>query len=441
MRSGKKWRLVCASVLMAVATPLLVSSGGAAAQQDEVDGAGSSSRAEWVGTWATAVTAAETTGVSRTGFTNTSLRMIVRTSVGGDQVRIRLSNVFGENAVAVGAATVALPNLTTPAVHDIDPATLRTLTFNGRTSTTMLRGQELLSDPVDLSIPDLQPLSITVYFPAATGPTTWHFTSRQAGFTGPGDLSRTTVSGFTAGRSCCWFFLSGVDVLRRKDNGSIVVLSDSMGDGNATTLNANRRWPDLLAERLLAERRNGKVPGVLNLSLAGNRLNHEGTEPGAGGFPGFAQLGTNAAARLDEDVFSETGVRTVVFDLGINDIWLNNDSADAIINTIRQVAAQVRQRDLRFVVATLGPYEGFAVTPGAPAGEWTPEKDATRNAVNEFLRTSDEFDGLIDFDEALRDPANPSRLRAEYDSGDHIHPNDLGSQAMADAVPLGVLDL
>jgi lysophospholipase L1-like esterase len=181
------------------------------------------------------------------------------------------------------------------------------------------------------------------------------------------------------------------------------------------------------------------VPGVLNASLAGNRLNHEGPEPGAGNFPGFVQLGTNAGARLNEDVFPQTGVHTVLFDLGINDIWMTGDSADAIIDAIRKDASQVRERGLSFVVATLGPFEGFEVTPGTPLGEWTPDKEATRNAVNSFLRTSREFDGLLDFDKLLRDPAHPSKLRAEFDSGDHIHPNDAGNQAMADLVPLRLL--
>lgn len=441
MRSGRKWRVVCASAVLAVAVPVLVSSGNSAAQQDEP--AVTASVTEWVGSWATAVTGAEPAGGSaRIGFNNQSVRMIVHLSVGGEQVRVRLSHVFGEATATVGRATVAMPNTSTPELSDIDPATLHDLTFNGRVSTTVLKGQELLSDPVDLQVGDLQDLVVTVYFPVPSGPVSWHATSQQTSFTGAGDLSTAAGgAGFTIVRNCCWYVLSGVDVLRDKATGSIVVLGDSIGDGNGSTLNANKRWPDLLAKRLIDTRYNGKVPGVLNASLAGNRLNHEGPEPGAGGFPGFVQLGTNAGARLNEDVFPQTGVRTVILDLGINDIWLNGDSADAIIHAIRQAGVQVRERGVRLVVGTLGPYEGFAVTPGSPAGEWTPEKEATRNAVNDFLRSSTEFDGVIDFDAVLRDPANPSRLRAEFDSGDHIHPNDAGDQAMADFVPLHLLGL
>ena len=222
-------------------------------------------------------------------------------------------------------------------------------------------------------------------------------------------------------------------MLRHTNYGPVVVLGDSLGDANGSTLDANTRWPNLLYSRLLAARGND-APAVLNASLAGNRLNHEGTEPGAGGFPGFAELGTNALARLDDDVFDQIGTRTVITDLGINDIWMSNDSADAIIATLRQVNQQVKEHGAVSLVATLAPYKGN----GGP-GVWTPEKDATRQAVNAYLRSSDEFDGVIDFDAVLRDPADPAQLRPAYDSGDHIHPNDLGNQAMADAISLQML--
>lgn len=434
MKTPRKWRSVGAAVLLAVTLPAVVSTGSTAAPGD---GSDFNRSREWVGTWAAAVTGAEPTGSARNGFNNQTVRMIVHVSVGGEKVRVRLSHVFGEATATIGHATVAKPNTATPELNDIDPATLRDLTFNGRQSTTMLRGQELLSDPVNLRVADLSDLVVTVYFPVPSGPVSWHATSQQNSFAGAGDLSTSdTGTGFTTTRTCCWYALSGVDVLRHRPDGSIVVVGDSLGDANGSTLNANKRWPDLLAKRLVEARHGNDAPGVLNASLSGNRLNHEGPEPGAGGFPGFVQLGTNAGARLNEDVFPQTGVRTVLFDLGINDIWMTGDSADAIIDAIRKVGTQVKERGLRFIPATLGPFEGFAVTPGAPAGEWTPEKEATRNAVNQFLRTTHEFDGLIDFDAVLRDPAAPSKLRAEFDFGDHIHPNDAGNQAMADAIPL-----
>jgi lysophospholipase L1-like esterase len=204
-------------------------------------------------------------------------------------------------------------------------------------------------------------------------------------------------------------------------------------------LDANHRWPNLLYARLASAEGND-APAVLNAGLAGNRLNHEGTEPGAGGFPGFDELGSNALARLDDDVFAETNPRTVITDLGINDIWMSDDSAAAIIATLRQLNQQIKEHGLRSLVATLGPFEGLApFDPADPNLVWTPEKEATRQAVNDYLRHSTEFDGVIDFDKVLRDPANPAQLLPSLDSGDHIHPNDAGNQLMANAVPLRLL--
>lgn len=389
---------------------------------------------QWANTWVAATTHGNLTGSTNAGFNNQSVRSIVHTTVSGSQVRIRLSNEDGDQAVTVGHATVAEPDLSTASLSDIDPSSLRELTFNGQSSAVMNKGAELLSDPVDLAVKREQDLVITVYFPTPTGPTTFHGQSQQNNFVGPTDLAEDiSGAGFTITRDCCWFFLSGVDVLRHTNYGPVVVFSDSLGDANGSTLNANTRWANLLYARLVAAHGNN-APAVLNASVAGNRLNHEGTEPGAGGFPGFPQLGTNALARLDDDVFDLIGVRTVITDIGINDIWMSNDSAAAIIASLRQVNQQIKERGIRSLVATLAPYKGN----GGP-GVWTPEKDATREAVNAYLRSSSEFDGVIDFDSALRDPADPARLLPAHDSGDHIHPSDLGNQAMADAISLSML--
>lgn len=440
MSTPKRWRAVAAvATLTIVGTPAFVASAGQASGGDVERHEGPSQEGAWAGSWAAAVTRGNATGLTNTGLNNQSVRMVVHTSLGGDRLRIRLSNIYGEQAVRVGHATVAMPNTqTTDDLSDINPETVRELTFGGASTATMPRGAELLSDPVDLPLGDQQDLVVTLYFPTATGPTTFHGQSQQTNFIGATDLSTAAGgSGFTIRPNCCWFFLSGVDVQRRHAPGSVIVFSDSMGDGNGSTVNANRRWPDLLADRLIDDRPDVRTPGVLNLSLAGNRLNHEGAEPGAGGFPGYHQLGSNALSRLNEDVFAQTGARTVITHLGINDIWMTGDSAEAIIATLRQVNQQVKQRGLTSLVATLAPYEGH----GNP-GVWTPEKEATRQAVNAYLRNNAaEFDGLVDFDAALRDPEQPSRLRPDFDSGDHIHPNDAGNQAMADAVQLRLLDL
>ncbi|WP_410809516.1 SGNH/GDSL hydrolase family protein [Micromonospora sp. 067-2] len=425
--------MAAAAALLVAGAPAVVASAGGSGTA-----AGRPDRSDWAGSWAAAVTRGNSVGLTNTGLNNQSVRMVLHVSVGGPALRVRLSNLYGEQAVRVGRATVARPNTATAEdVSDIDPASLRPLSFTGDASATINRGAELLSDPLTFPVADDSDLVVTLHFPTPTGPTTFHGQSQQTNFIGAGDLTGAADgTGFTIRPNCCWFFLSGVDVQRRATPGALVVLSDSLGDGNGSTVNANRRWPDLLADRLLAARPDRRTPGVLNLSLAGNRLNHEGTEPGDGNYPGYFQLGPNAAARLNEDVFPQTGVRTVVTHLGINDIWMSNDSPDAIIATLRQINQQLQQRGLTSLVATLAPYEGH----GAP-GVWTPEKDATRQAVNTYLRGSREFDGLLDFDRVLRDPAQPSRLLPAYDSGDHIHPNDAGNQAMADSVPLRLLGL
>ncbi|MFG1656146.1 SGNH/GDSL hydrolase family protein [Micromonospora chersina] len=426
--------MASAATLLIAGTPAVTASAGPTDTESARHG-----RAEWAGTWAAAVTRGNTVGLTNTGLNNQSIRMTVQTTVGGDRLRVRLTNLYGEQAVKVGHATVARPDTATEDRSDIDPATVRELTFQGASSTTINKGAELLSDPLPYPVEEQEDLVVTLYFPVLTGPVTFHGQSRVTNFIGATDLTTAVTSPeFTRKIDCCWMFLSGIDVERRLSPGSVVVLGDSIGDGNGSTVNADRRWPDLLAQRLIDARPEVRTPGVLNLSLSGNRLNHEGTEPGAGGFPGYYELGPNALARLNEDVFPQTGVRTVITHLGINDIWMNGDSSEAIIASLRQLNQQVQERGLTSLVGTITPYEGN----GGP-GVWTEEKEATRQAVNTWLRGAGaaEFDGVLDFDAVLRDPTHPSRLLPAYDAGDHIHPNDAGAQAMADAVPLRLLGL
>lgn len=433
MNNPRKWRSLAATgLLAAVVSTVLVASTGEAAE------ARHRSSQDWVGSWAAAVTRGNLTGSTFVGLNNQSVRMIVHGSVGGSKIRIRLTNLHGEKAVTVGRATVAKPNTATPELSDIDPATARELTFGGSPSFVMPRGAELLSDPVALPVGNDEDLVVSVYFPVSTGLTTFHSTTRQNNFVGPGDLvSDPGGAGYTTTRTCCWFFLSGVDVLRKDAAGSVIVFGDSLADGHGTTFNGNMRWPDQLFDRLQRKIRPSQLPGVLNISRGGARLTHEAIEPGDGGFPGFPELGNNAFSRLNEDVFSETGAHAVILDLGINDIWMNNDSADTIIAAIRQLNQQIRQRGYTVIVGTLGPFNGLN---GGTALVWTPEKEATRNAVNDYLRTHrNEFDAVVDFDKIVRDPADPTKLKPEFDPGDHIHPNDIGSKAMADAIPLNLI--
>jgi lysophospholipase L1-like esterase len=426
MHISSSWRAVAVTAALTLAGTSLAGASSSQGQQDDA----------WVGTWATAVTHGDATGSTNAGLTDQSVRLLVRPTVGGDRIRIRLSNIYGEKTVTVGAATVAKPNKSTPELSDIDPNTLRTLTFNGSGSASMVKGSELLSDPVNLRLGTLDDLVISLYFPENTGPTTFHGSSIQDNFVGPTNLvTQPGGAAYTLTRRCCWFFLSGVDVQTDDSAGSIVVLGDSISDGTNSTPNANNRWPDQLAERLAAGSGHKPFPSVLNAGLAGSRLNHEGTEPSDNGaFPGFGEVGVNSLARLNEDVFAQTDVRTVITELGINDIWMSDDSAAEIIGALRQVNVQAKERGLRSLVTTITPFEGLSGT-----DSWTPAKEVTRQAVNSYLRSSHEFDGVLDFDKVLRDPAAPSKLLAALDSGDHIHPNDTGYQAMAASVPLNLV--
>lgn len=432
--SSSSWRKTAVLGSAVVAAAGLIVGGGGLAAAANPHHNGPPSHLVWANTWMAAVTHGDSAGSTNAGLNNQSVRLIVHTTVSGGAVRIRISNQHGDQAITVGHATVAKPDTSTATEADILPKTLRELSFGGQPSTLIQKGASVLSDPVGMAVGSQQDLVVSIYFPTPTGPTTFHSTSRQTNFVGPTDLAdQADGTGYTTTRTCCWFFLSGVDVLRPATAGPVVVFGDSIGDSNGSTLDANTRWPNLLYARL-ARVWGSSAPAVLNASLAGNRLNHEGTEPGAGGFPGYAELGTNAISRLDTDVYAETNVRTVITDLGINDIWMSDDSAAAIIATLRQLNQQLQEKGIRSLVATLGPYKGML-----PAETWTPEKEATRQAVNAWIRSQREFDGVIDFDKVIRDPADPSQLNPALDSGDHIHPNDAGNQKMADAVALGLL--
>lgn len=376
--------------------------------------------ARWTGTWGTALTAASAsnTNGSLEGFTDQSVRMIVRTSVGGEKVRIRVSNAFGTQAITVGHATVGIPSAS--GSPDLVAGSVKELTFNGSESFTLYKGTEALSDPVDFAVPALSELAVTLYFPTATGPTSFHWTSRQTSYVYAGDQAENVSGAGNTAAFNSFYFLAGVEVASRTALGTVVVLGDSISDGFNTTLNGNKRWPDALANRIVATLPHLGDPGVLNAGLSGNQVTDAGP---------FVPVGLNALARLDWDVYGQIGVRSVIVELGINDIQIANHPAERVIGGLDQLVKQLEAKGLRVLVCTLGPFEGFP--------SWTPEKEAQRLAVNAFIRA--EFDHVVDMDAVLRDPAAPSKVKAQFDSGDHIHPNDAGSAAVAAAVPLWLL--
>lgn len=382
--------------------------------------------ARWQGAWGTAPAGSPLDAGLQT-FSNQTVRLIVRLNAGGNRVRIRLSNEMGSTPLTIGAAAIGLR----AAVSDVAPGTMRALTFGGRAGVTIPPGAPALSDPVDLNLAPLSDVAVSLYLPGTTRAGTLHGTALQSGYVSPaGDF--TNASAIKVERTITvWPFLSAVDV----DAGgpAIVALGDSITDGTRSTIDANSRWTDVLARRLQGTResrgdtRNGQQarPSVINRGISGNRLLSNSPNPLAG---------RSAQERFERDVLATSGVRHLVVLIGINDIGNSSAAspvtADDLIAGYRQLIARARAQRIAVIGATLLPFEGAAY--------YSPEKEALRQAVNAWIRDGGEFDAVIDFDRATRDPARPSRLLPTYDSGDHLHPGDLGYQAMGNAVPLEV---
>jgi lysophospholipase L1-like esterase len=337
-------------------------------------------------------------------------------STGGESVRVRVTNTFGQRSLRVGRASVAVQGADASAV----PGTMRPLTFNGRPEVTVAAGGRALSDPVSLDVAALSSLLVSVYVPEATGPVTNHPFTAQGNFLTVGDRTLAeTAEGY--GDTPCWMLVDGVDVRApERVIGSVVALGDSITDTATTTGNANRRWPDYLSRRLNA--RPGPTLSVVNAGLGGNRL----LEPREG----EPYWGVPALARLERDVFTQTGVRAVILLEGTNDIGYSAPAA-AIIAGYLQVIAQTHAQGLPIFGGTVPPFGGSFVD--------TPERREIWAEVNEWIRTSGEFDGVIDFARALGSADDPATLDPAYDSGDHLHPNDAGCEAMANAIDLSAL--
>jgi lysophospholipase L1-like esterase len=399
---------------------------------------------QWVGTWGTAPAGPPLAANLQT-FTDQTLRLIVHTSIGGSRVRIRISNELGTTPLRIGEAHIALRQ----GGANIAAGRDRPLTFGGNTAITIPPGAPVLSDPVDLDVPALSDLAISLHLPGTVQANTIHGSAFQTNYVSlPGNF--TSAATFPTGRTITsWPFLTEVDV-SAPGAASIVTLGNSITDGANTTIDANHRWPDLLALRLQTTRDlpgatagagknapaglvawNARL-GVVNRGIGGNRLLRD---------PGEQPLfGRSALARFDRDVLATAGVRYMTVLIGINDIGhpgtgtipiSEEPTVNDLIQGYRQLIARAHAKGIAVYGATLTPFEG-TVFPGY----YSPEKEQLRQAVNNWIRSGDEFDGIIDFDRAVRDPSHPTRMLPAYDSGDHLHPNDLGMQAMANAIPL-----
>ena len=389
----------------------------------DVSALGRNGNEHWVGTWSAALHQPDlgVPGLSNPGFNNQTVRQIAHISIGGRQVRLRLSS-FGALNVAIGTVHVALRS----AGSAIVPGTDRMLTFGGKASITIPAGAPILSDPVDLNVPALSDLAVSIFVPGKSGPAAWHFESRQTAYISPaGDFTASAAMPGDSTTAVAFFWLADVEVLAPRQTGAIVILGDSITDGTQSTVDANNRWPDQLARRLL-EQRGNQTMSVLNEGIAGNRLLRDSLAP-------------SALARFDRDVLSQTGVTHVIVGLGGNDIFTINPGEEATVDEViqghRQLIERAHENGLKIYGCTLNPVEGFLV-PGTPLPVFTPANEVKRQAVNQWIRTSGEYDAVIDFDLLLRDPNSPSRISSLYDSGDHGHPTDAGYKALADAIDL-----
>lgn len=387
----------------------------------------------WIGTWSASPQPVwepdffAPVGIPRS-LRNQTVRQVARVSLGGSRVRVELSNEYGEQPLVIGAARVALAGERGVVV----PGSDRALTFGGSPSATVPPGAPILSDPVDLAVPALGSVAVSLFLPEITPTTTWHNEGVQTAYiSGEGDL--TGAAGFEPAQTVLSrIFLSGIMVDAAPGARAVVTFGDSITDGATSTPDANRRWPDFLAARLVGA---GANVAVLNEGISGARVLRD-------------RMGDNALARFDRDVLSHAKADTVVLMMGINDIgWPGTilvpkgepaPSADEIIAGYRQLIDRAHARGMRILGATLTPFED--TFRGNPLfGYYDEAKEAKRQAVNAWIRTGGAFDGVIDFDAVARDPANPKHIRAEFDSGDHLHPQDTGYEAMAESVDLGLL--
>ena len=372
----------------------------------------------WVGTWSASPHAA----ASPVRINGQTLRQLVCTSVGGERLRVRFSNAYGTSDVVIGAAHVATSAGGTAILAGSD----RTLRFNGSPTITIPAGALVVSDAVTLDAPALGDLAVSLYLPGNVAAATQHEVALQTNYLSmPGDFTGAIT--FTATPTQSYYFLTAVEVRASENARAIVTIGDSVTDGFASTPDTNQRWPNLLAERLQTRHGTSDV-SVLNAGIIGNRILHD-------------LVGTGALARFDRDVLAQTGASYLIVLQGNADILIpdligapaEQVTAEQIIQGHRQIIHRAHAMGLRVYGGTLNPVEGYPFP-----GFWTAAMEAKRQAVNRWIRTGNAYDAVIDFDRVLRDPAHLTRLLPAYDSGDHVHPNDVGYRVMANAIDLSL---
>ena len=377
----------------------------------------------WVGTWATSAQSLDPTKAPPNvapppAFAESTLRQVLRVSIGGQEIRVRFSNEFGDAPLVISSAHVAL----SAGPGAIKPDSDKPLTFDGQPTVSIPAGAPMYSDPLDFNLAPLSDVVITIHFTSVPDILTTHPGSRATSYLQSGDaVSSADLS--HALHFDRWYFLSGIDVMAKGSSAAVITFGDSITDGARTTTNANTRWPDDLARRLQANKKTEDV-AVLNEGIGGNRILHD-------------VIGANALARFDRDVLAQSGVRWLIILEGVNDLGgipgaaashEQPPSAEDLIAAYEQIILRAHAHNIRVYAATILPYEG--------AFYFSAEGEADRQKINNWMRTSGKFDGVIDFDAATRDANDPARLAAAADSGDHLHPGDAGYKMMADTIDL-----
>ena len=399
-----------AALILAVCGPLSSAAQAEPPQQAQADTAAASAAATGKHSVVTWGASADRQGA---GPADRSYRLIVRTSVGGTNMRIRLSNAFGENPVTFQTAYAGLQKKGSELVRGSN----RKLSFGGAASVTVPAGKTVLSDPLPGTLAAQSNLVISLYVTGAQGPTTGHGMAMQTNYATAGNHAAEEGAASWTDPMGSWYWLDAVNVETSKSIGSVVTLGDSITDGWQSSTDLNRRWPDYLSRRL--QKAKTPVKGVANEGISGNKVLQDGA-------------GQSALNRLQRDVLSQPGVRTVFLFEGVNDIKGDSGaSAEDMIAGYQKIIDQVHAAGKCVVGSTIAPFKGWY--------EWNAAAESVRLEINEFIRTSGELDAVTDFDEILRSPYDHERISPFFDNGDHLHPNDVGMAAMADAVDIGSL--
>jgi lysophospholipase L1-like esterase len=379
------------------------------------------SDSHWVTTWGCGPQLTEPANLPPAPLANSTLRQFVHTTLGGKHLRVRFSNAYGTNTVAINAAHVALSSGAGSGGNgDINTNTDKALTFRGLPSINLPPGEVMLSDPIDYDLPAMTNLAITVYCGSVSATTiNGHPGSRTTSFIQTGNVVSAPAMP-SASKTAHWYIITGVDVLADAASKAVVTLGDSITDGRGSTTDGNDRWPDNLAFRLHTNAPTAGV-GVVNMGIGGNAI--------------FGGLGPAAVARYDRDVINQSGPHWVIVFEGVNDIGGGSDAGSPalalnMISAYQQFITKAHARNLRAYGATITPFGGN--------GYYSTAHEAARQTVNTWIRTNNQYDAVIDFDATVRDPSTLTNLFSTYDSGDHLHLSPAGYQAMANSVDLSL---